>query len=215
MTPTRLIVFARLPELGRVKTRLAATLGAPRALEVYVRLLDATVALAQASGADRLELCLADDAPSSAHPLPAALAARGWAVTVQRGADLGLRMREALERSLELGERPVLIGSDCPALCPADLQAAFSALEGSDAVFAPTEDGGYALVGLSRPLPTMFAEVPWGGPEVARRTRELARRAGARVAWLRTVWDVDVEADLVRWERGGEGGEGGAGSGTG
>jgi hypothetical protein len=208
MTATRLIVFARLPELGRVKTRLAATIGAPRALAVYVRLLDATVALAQASGADRLELCLADGGPSSAHPLPVALEARGWTVTVQRGADLGARMREALERSLELGERPVLIGSDCPALCPADLQAAFSALEDADAVFAPTEDGGYALVGLSRSLPTLFAEVPWGSPAVALRTRELARQAGARVEWLRTVWDVDVEADLIRWERGGEGGAG-------
>ncbi|RPH45177.1 MAG: glycosyltransferase [Burkholderiales bacterium] len=209
MTRTRLIVFARLPQLGRVKTRLAATIGPQRALEVYRRLLDTTLALAQASGADRLELCVADDgvpADDGSRTLTATLAARGWTVVPQRGADLGARMRDALERALEQGERPVLLGSDCPVLSPADVQAAFAALRRADAVFAPTEDGGYALVGLSRPLPTLFEHMPWGTGEVAARTRERAHAVQARVAWLRTVWDVDVEADLVRWERGAGGG---------
>jgi rSAM/selenodomain-associated transferase 1 len=210
MTATRLIVFARRPELGRVKSRLAMTLGAARALAAYRRLLEATVALAEASGADRLELRLADDgasqdardtpAPPEAWNLPSVLAARGWTVAPQRGADLGERMHEALSQALSMGERPVLIGSDCPSLSPSDIAAAFAALDRADAVFAPTEDGGYALVGLSAPAWALFESIPWSTTRVADRTRQRAAEAGLRVEWLRTVWDVDVEADLRRWE---------------
>ena len=210
MTPTRLIVFARRPVLGRVKSRLAATLGAVRALAAYRRLLEATIALAEASGADRLELRLADDGASQdaldtpASPetwnLPSILAARGWSVAPQRGADLGERMHEALSQALSMGERPVLIGSDCPSLSPSDIAAAFAALDRADAVFAPTEDGGYALVGLSAPAWALFESIPWSTTRVADRTRQCAAEAGLRVEWLRTVWDVDVEADLRRWE---------------
>jgi rSAM/selenodomain-associated transferase 1 len=216
MTATRLIVFARRPVLGRVKSRLAATLGAERALAAYRQLLDAAIALAEASGADRLEMRLADDGPPQdtrdtpaspeAWALPSVLAARGWRVAPQSGADLGERMHEALSQALSAGERPVLIGSDCPSLSPPDIAAAFAALDRADAVFAPTEDGGYALVGLSRPTPTLFESMPWSTAEVADRTRQRAAEAGLRLAWLRTVWDVDVEADLRRWEaQGGHG----------
>jgi rSAM/selenodomain-associated transferase 1 len=210
MTATRLIVFARRPELGRVKSRLAATLGAARALAAYRRLLEATIALAEASGADRLELRLADDgasrdthdppAPPEAWSLPSVLAARGWSVAPQRGADLGERMQEALSQALSMGERPVLIGSDCPSLSPSDIATAFAALDRADAVFAPTEDGGYALVGLSAPARALFESIPWSTSRVADCTRQRAAEAGLRVEWLRTVWDVDVEADLLRWE---------------
>ena len=213
MTATRLIVFARRPALGRVKSRLAATLGAARALEAYLRLLEATIALAEASGADRLEMRLADDGPVSDIPdlsdmparpevtdLPAVLAARGWTVSPQSGADLGERMRQALWQALSAGERPVLIGSDCPSLTPSDIAAAFAALDRADAVFSPTEDGGYALVGLSTPAWTLFESIPWSTARVADRTRQRAADAGLDVEWLRTVWDVDVEADLQRWE---------------
>lgn len=218
MKRTRLIVFARRPVLGRVKTRLAMTLGAPRALQVYRRLLATTIALAEASGAERMELRVADDwmiangdepvfpmvgEMDVADALPVTLAARGWIVASQHGADLGERMRDALERALEAGERPVLVGSDCPALQPADLVAAFAALDRADAVFSPTEDGGYALVGVARPLPTLFESIPWGTAQVAALTRVRAAQAGARVEWLRPVWDVDVEADLRRWEAAG------------
>jgi rSAM/selenodomain-associated transferase 1 len=213
MTATRLIVFARRPVLGRVKSRLAATLGAASALEAYRRLLGATIALAEASGADRLEMRLADDGPApdtpdtpdtSARPavadLPAVLVTRGWTVSPQSGSDLGERMREALSQALSAGERPVLIGSDCPSLTPADIVAAFAALDRADAVFVPTEDGGYALVGLSAPAWTLFESISWSTARVADQTRQRAAEAGLRVEWLRTVWDVDVEADLRRWE---------------
>jgi rSAM/selenodomain-associated transferase 1 len=200
---TRLIVFAKLAVEGRVKTRLAAGVGPARALEVHRRLVDTTLALARASGADTLELRYdaAGAAPgSAAAALPAALVAEGWRVGPQRDADLGERMHEALAAALAEGERPVLVGSDCPALRPTDLRDAFGALDAADAVFAPAEDGGYALVGVSRAAPGLFDRMRWGTSDVMATTLARAEHAGLRVALLRTVWDVDVEADLRRWE---------------
>jgi rSAM/selenodomain-associated transferase 1 len=199
----RLIVFARLPRLGRVKTRLAATVGEARALDAHRRLLDATIAIAQAAGPEVLELRHADDrSPPTreAASLLRALAERGWRIAPQRGPDLGARMRGALEAALADGDLPVLVGSDCPALRAVDLLDAFAALSDADAVFAPAEDGGYALVGLARPAAGLFDGIPWGTSRVMAATLERARVEGLRTCLLRTVWDVDVEDDLRRWE---------------
>jgi rSAM/selenodomain-associated transferase 1 len=197
----RLVVFARLPRLGRVKTRLAATVGDERALAVHRRLLETTVALAESFGADRLELCY-DGEPSPTGDWPLTLASSGWDVVPQQGADLGARMWKALRGALSRGEQVLLVGSDCPVLRPDDLHAAFEALGRTDAVFAPTEDGGYALVGLRRALPTLFSEMPWSTARVMDETRARLAAAGASATELRTVWDVDVEADMKRWEAG-------------
>ena len=197
---TRLIVFARAPVLGRVKTRLAASIGAERALAVHQRLFATTVAIAESAVADRLELRLHADDPAVLAATAAPLAARGWRVAAQRGRDLGDRMHEALAGALADGDRPVLIGSDCPSLRADDLRAAFDALRDHEAVFAPAEDGGYALVGIARPLPSLFEAMPWGTPEVMAVTRARTTAQGLRIALLRTVWDVDVEADLNRWD---------------
>ena len=204
MTPRRLIVFARLPVLGRVKTRLAAAVGPGRALDAHRRLLAATLRCARAARVQHREFRYdAGDAapgPQARLSLPGRLASAGWAVAAQRGADLGARMDEALGSALARGGHAVLVGSDCPVLTAADLADAFDALERADAVFMPAEDGGYALVGLARPLPVLFDAMPWGTSDVMALTRDRMRDANLRVATLRTVWDVDVEADLARWD---------------
>lgn len=194
----RLIVFARLPRHGRVKTRLAATVGADLALAAHRALLERTLRVAEACAVTRRVWAHPpdDERPGPADGLPAA----GWLVQVQRGADLGERMRNAIEEALGAGELPVLVGADCPVLEPSDVADAYAALSTHDAAFAPTEDGGYALVGLARPLPTLFERMPWGTAHVADETRTRLAAAGARAAWLRTLWDVDREADLRRWQ---------------
>lgn len=202
---TRLIVFAKLPVAGRVKTRLAATVGEAAALDAHRRLLAATLALAREAEVGLRELRYDDcglppDAPARA--ALDALARAGWSVGPQRGPDLGARMREALEGALAAGDRPVLVGCDCPVLRPDDLAEAFDALASCDAVLAPAEDGGYALVGLARPLPGLFEGVDWGTGSVLAATRRRLADAGARWHELRTVWDVDVAADLARWDAG-------------
>ena len=205
MTPRRLIVFAKLPQVGRVKTRLAATIGSDRALSVYRRLLAATLRLARRSTVERREWRF-DAAPGV---LPASNAAllrrlsrRGWIIVPQQGRDLGERMAQAIESGLSDGDRVVLIGADCPVFEAADIRAAFDALTQTDAVFAPAEDGGYVLVGLSRPLPALFEAMPWGSDQVMSSSLARLESAGASVALLRRMWDVDVAADLERYEAG-------------
>jgi len=192
--------------LGRVKTRLAAVVGAPRALDAHRRLLAATLRTARAAQVEHREFRFdaGESPPATARGRPATLCARlvarGWSVAPQRGADLGARMHEALAAALSRGERAVLVGCDCPVLTVADLSDAFDALEHADAVFLPAEDGGYALVGLSRPLPALFHAMPWGTGRVMAETLARSRAAGLRLVTLRTVWDVDVAADLARWD---------------
>lgn len=199
----RLIVFARVPILGRVKTRLAASIGDEAALDVHRALLATTLERAVEASAGELELCIDGE---DRHGDCAALArAAGAVLRRQSGDSLGERMDEALKRALGEGCLPVLIGCDSPVLQPADLHAAFEALAQADAVFSPAEDGGYALVGCRRPIAEAFRDIDWGRPSVMADTR--ARLTDAGIGWreLRTVWDVDEADDLRRWRTAGAG----------
>src|SRR5690606_30137587 len=124
-------------------------------------------------------------------------------IATQQGDTLGDRMREALARGLAEGFVPMLIGCDVPSLRVADLRGAFDALRERDAVFAPTEDGGYALVGCRRRVPEVFDGIGWGGPLVMAETRARLRAAGAHWTELHTQWDVDDAGDLARWQASG------------
>jgi rSAM/selenodomain-associated transferase 1 len=203
--PRRLIVFAKLAQAERVKTRLAATIGSDRALQVYRRLLAATLRLALRSPVERREWRF-DAAPGVLPARDAALlrrlADRGWIIAPQEGRDLGERMAQAIDSALSAGDAVVLIGADCPVFETADIHAAFDALTRSDAVFAPAEDGGYVLVGLSRALPALFEAMPWGSDQVMIRSLARLASSGATATSLRRMWDVDVEADLARYEAG-------------
>ena len=108
-------------------------------------------------------------------------------------------------RALRRHPGAVLIGSDCPALRPADLRAAARALRaGADAVLAPAEDGGYPLIGLRRVSRRLFDGVAWGGAQVLAQTRAPACGAWAGAGReLRTVWDVDRPEDVARLRRSG------------
>ena len=190
------IVFGRVPVLGQVKTRLAAHVGDERALELHRRMLAHSLGVARDSGR-RVELCIAG---ADVDGECAALAVRhGAHLTAQVGRDLGMRMRGALERALSGNVPAVLVGCDCPALEVDDVLAAFSALASHDAVFSPTEDGGYVLVGMRRPLTGIFDGPQWGSPQVMAQTRARLVASGAHWHELRTLWDVDRVQDLERW----------------
>jgi hypothetical protein len=115
----------------------------------------------------------------------------------QLGGHLGERMARALAQLLARGPA-LLVGSDCPALAAGDLRAAAGALATHDAVFQPAEDGGYVLVGLSRPLPGIFEGIRWGESGVMRETRDRLRAAGARWREMPVRWDVDRPEDYRR-----------------
>lgn len=190
----RLIVMAKAPEAGHVKTRLVPALGAAGAAALAERLLEHAVRQAVASGVPTVELCAAPDVQ---HPVIQRLAREhGLELSVQGDGDLGARMRRALERGLALADRVCLIGSDAPALDAGYLHRAFQALARHDAVFAPAFDGGYALVGLRCPVPGIFDAMPWSTAQVMQRTRERLAQAGVSFAELTMVHDIDEPGDL-------------------
>ena len=192
---TALIVFAKAPVAGQAKTRLIPALGAAGAAALAARLLDHALTAAVETGFDHLELCVA---PDTGHPTFAALAAAHRLVlTAQGDGDLGARMDRALTRVLRDHPQALLIGTDAPALGAARLRDAAQALQGTDAVFVPALDGGYALVGLQRAQPALFQGIAWSTPQVMAQTR--ARAAAAGLTWTERepVADIDEPADLV------------------
>lgn len=194
---TAILVFARAPVAGATKTRLIPLLGAEGAAALHRRLLLHTLAAAATAAPGKLDLwCSPDDG----HPfLQAAASRHGARLQVQQGADLGARMAHAFAQALRQSRQVIIIGTDCPALTAAQLQAAAGALRGGqDAVFAPAEDGGYALIGLAREAPQLFAGIPWGGPGVMAATRGQLRGSGLRWQELATLWDVDRPDDYRR-----------------
>lgn len=190
-----IVVFARAPVLGMVKTRLAPALGEWRTLLLHRRLVRHALRTALASRCGPVELHA-----TARH----ALLGRRGAIRLQRGADLGERMHRAFTRGLRPHDRVVLIGTDSPALTPRDLRRADRLLRGGcDAVIAPAQDGGYALIGLRRSSRALFEGVPWGSAQVYAETRRRLERLGWRWRALRVVPDVDRPADLaqLRWLR--------------
>jgi rSAM/selenodomain-associated transferase 1 len=192
----RLVVLAKAPVAGAVKTRLIPALGAEGAAALHRKLVRHALQTAVASALGPVELCCA---PGPDHPFFTRCQEDfALGLTAQAPGDLGSRMAAAFDRVMPSGPT-ILTGSDCPSLTVEDLRAAARALaQGRDAVLAPTEDGGYALIGLNRPRPELFADIEWSTERVMTRTRE--RLAALRLHWLElpTRWDVDRPEDLAR-----------------
>jgi len=123
----------------------------------------------------------------------------GVVVEAQGGGDLGARMARLLERGLATGLPTILVGTDSPDLPPATVECAFAALGRVDAVLVPARDGGYVLIGASRPLAGLFEiDAPWSSARVFAATCEALRREGCAFETLRTWEDVDDAAALGR-----------------
>ena len=193
----RLLIFAKAPVPGRVKTRLAGQLGTRGAAALYQKLLRRTVRIAYNARLCPIELWCAPDAR---HGFFAACR-QEYGVTLRRqcAGDLGWRMNRALNQTLAAGHPAVLIGGDCASLGETELRTAFGLLAaGHEAVLGPAADGGYVLVGLNRPGPALFRDIAWSTPTVLAATRRRLRRAGMNWAELPPGWDVDTPADLRR-----------------
>ena len=195
MAEPRILVLARAPVPGAVKTRLVPALGAAGAAALHARLLERTLATARAVPGAAVELWCT---PDLEHPAFAAAAAHGATLRLQPAGDLGARMHHALASALAAGGTPLLVGCDCPALTVEDFLQAAAALADHDVVLAPAEDGGYALIGARRVTPLLFEGVEWGGARVLRQTRARLVALGWRWHELRTLWDVDRPDDLAR-----------------
>jgi len=192
----RLVLFAKRPRLGHVKTRLVPPLTAEQALELYRAFLTDQLGLLDAfrSRCD-LELCL-DEAWEPERETVGGSVRR----TEQGDGDLGVRMLRCLQRATGEGaERVVIVAADSPTLPRTHVERAFDALAGgAEVVLAPAFDGGYVLIGLRRPLPELFRDMPWGGPQVLRITVERTRETGVETLVLDPWFDVDDTEGLGR-----------------
>jgi rSAM/selenodomain-associated transferase 1 len=198
--PAAVVIFAKAPVPGRVKTRLAADLGAEAAAALQEALIldtaDVVVEAALALGLAS-PFCAAaepEDEPVLASMLPAA-----FRVVPQGSGDLGARLARVLGRLTEGRAGAVALGADCPDLAPRHVAAAVAALRNGDAVLGPAEDGGCWSIGVARPLRAAFAHVPWSTSGVHEALRERLGAAGASVVELERLRDVDRRDDLLRW----------------
>ncbi|HZM45696.1 MAG TPA: TIGR04282 family arsenosugar biosynthesis glycosyltransferase [Burkholderiales bacterium] len=192
-----LIVFARAPVPGQVKTRLVPLLGAEGAAALHVRLAKHALGTARKASFAQTELHCAPDAEDPFFRFCAGH--YKVAIRPQAEGDLGARMHAAFERALVTCPRALLIGSDCPALTARHLRHADQALrDGADAVLVPCEDGGYALIGLARADRRLFEDIAWGGETVMAETRRRLAALGWQWRELETLWDVDRPEDYQR-----------------
>lgn len=195
---TALLVFTRTPVPGQVKTRLLPVLDAQRAAAIQAELLQRTLDAARRSIADHIELWCA---PTTQHPVLLDLGRRfSLALRTQEGEDLGARMCFAMEQTLERYRRVVLVGSDCIDLVTADIDLALEQLAaGTDVVLGPALDGGYYLIGLSRPCGQLFAGIEWGTDTVLQDTRAWVAQSGLTLYELPERRDLDRPGDLRYW----------------
>jgi uncharacterized protein len=194
MTVTRIVVFAKAPVPGEVKTRLIPALGSEGAADLARAMLLNTLGEAGGAGLGIPELC-ADPHPRDAKwngHLPDAVLLTG-----QGEGDLGQRLERATARVIGAGERILLIGTDCPDLDRHRLRVAAVALDEHDAVIYPALDGGYVLLGLRRHDPSLFSDIPWSTHEVAATTIARIEALGWSLHVGETLRDIDEPADLA------------------
>ena len=189
---TRIIIFAKAPVPGEVKTRLIPALGAKGAAELAERMLADTCREAVAAAVGPVELCLSG--------VPRGLPA-GVALTDQGEGDLGERLWRAAARA---GPPLLLTGTDCPGLDRHRLRMAAEILGGHDALLHPAEDGGYALLGLNKLAPSLFAGMAWSTNTVACDTIARVKALGWSLHVGDTLRDIDEPEDLVHLRHSGE-----------
>lgn len=195
MKKKRLIIFAKNPELGKVKTRIAKTLGNEVALAIYFQLLEHTKA--QTKDLEAVEKVVyysesleADDLWSSGE----------FDKRVQKGGDLGERMYNAFKDAFNEGcESVCIIGSDCQEISQQNIEKAFDQLCNHNAVIGPAQDGGYYLLGMNELSSLFFKGKNWSTDEVFVSTIEDFEREKMTYAELPVLNDVDTEKDLGEW----------------
>jgi rSAM/selenodomain-associated transferase 1 len=196
MTPNRIVIFAKAPVAGRVKTRLIPALGEAGAARLAAHMLDLALEQAVLAKVGQVELCMspAPDAPEWADiSLPS-----GIETSDQGEGDLGERMARAARRCIERGEAVLLTGTDCPELTSAHLAEAAAQLQTHDAVLHPATDGGYPLLGLKTFDASLFAGMPWSTDAVARLTLDHMAALGWRVWVGKKLNDIDTPKDLAQ-----------------
>jgi len=183
-----LIIFLRLPEKGKVKTRLAATVGDDQALNIYQQLISYTLELASLSP-QKVYLFFDGGLPTEADRDVR------FSYYKQSDGDLGMKMLNAISFVLNYHTKAIVIGSDCPDLSLAILTESFTRLEDNSVVLGPAIDGGYYLIGCKAVYPSLFEDIQWSTATVLNATIEKIKKEKLTYSLLETLSDIDSEED--------------------
>lgn len=189
-----IIVFVKNPELGKVKTRLAISMGDKKALEIYNKLLAYTKEILlhlsnvkkciyYSSFIDRKDDWINDQ----------------FEKHIQSKGDLGERMNNAFSEVFDSCEHVIIIGSDCPQLTASHLNDAFESLKNHNVVIGPSQDGGYYLLGMDKHYPELFQGIEWSTNTVLSATIQKAKDKHLKISELETLSDIDFEEDWIKY----------------
>jgi rSAM/selenodomain-associated transferase 1 len=202
MAHQAVLVFCKPPVAGRVKTRLIGALSAREAAAVHVACARDTVATVNGVRGAQKWLYVAADRATARRVGKRLRIGRDWKVVTQRGADLGERMRNALEEQLRAGaDKVVIVGTDSPWMGRERIERAFRLLDKSQIVLGPSEDGGYYLIAARQVVPKIFSGIRWGTATVLARTLRALQATRTAFRLLKRDFDLDRPVDLRRVER--------------
>lgn len=193
-TRAMVLVFAKAPRPGSVKTRLARSIGDAAAARVYRRM--GRWVIDQLAGV-QAEVTVCYDPPGARDEVRTWLGdgpAHYWA---QPDGNLGRRMAHMCDRAFKVSDRVAVIGTDAPSVDAGTVNRALAALDTADIVLGPAADGGYYLIGLRAHRPPLFTGMSWSTDTVLRDTEARASESGARVTFLEVQSDIDTADDLT------------------
>lgn len=186
------IIFVKNPVLGKVKTRLASSIGAEKALEIYEKLVNHTLYAVKDIMAD-VFVYFSESVDENIFPFE-----NNFFKKVQVGNNLGERMNNAFKEVFDLWyDNVVIIGTDCPDINVDILDDAFLQLDNVNAVFGPAEDGGYYLLGMQKHYPQVFENILWSSSSVLYSTLSRCKQNNITYTLLPMLSDVDEEKDLI------------------
>ena len=183
-----LIIFLRLPEKGKVKSRLAQTAGQDKALMIYKALSGITLRLASILSFP-VYLFYEGGLPDASVSNPS------FQYKMQGPGDLGEKMMDAMQQVLQLHPKVIIIGSDCPDISVTDIYHSSELLDRFDVVIGPSKDGGYYLLGGKEIIPSVFKSMEWSTTSVLNETITRIRDQGKTYSLLRELQDIDTEED--------------------
>lgn len=188
-----LIIFQKNAELGKVKTRLAATIGDEAAFDAYLQLVNYTHRVASQVPAQKI-LFFSNQIETNLSTYSSE-----YRFELQSGNDLGDKMKNAFDQLFgENYDRLVIMGTDCAEITSELISEAFDSLDNHEVVIGPAQDGGYYLLGMRTFIPELFKGIPWSTDQVAALTIKYLETNSISYTLLPTLSDVDNRED---WER--------------
>ena len=182
--------MAKSPELGKVKTRLAKSIGDEEALKIYSKLLNYTFRESNCA--------LWETAVHFKRTWDKTLNTFDFEIKPQSEGELGERMEASFHKEFKDGaDRVVMIGADCPEISLGHIERAFGMLKLHDVVIGPASDGGYYLIAMNEVHPEILKDVPWSTDHVFEITKELAQENNLSIGLLETLTDIDTQEDLA------------------